>query len=126
VWFDGMCWRQSLCFCLEYPEHVFSACEDSQIGLFFSMCVWVLTVRVYSEMFFEILLSACVEPALQVLNVETRLPMLAEGSRSGISLLFLFGITMSEGLFFAVFLDFSLKRGALQRTTAFHIGFVLL
>jgi len=33
---------------------------------------------------------------------------------------------MSEGLFFAVFLDFSLKRGVFQRTMTFQIGFVLL
>jgi hypothetical protein len=33
---------------------------------------------------------------------------------------------MGEMLFFAVFLDFSLKRSALQRTMIFHIGFVLL
>jgi hypothetical protein len=33
---------------------------------------------------------------------------------------------MGEDLFFAVFLDFSLKRGVLQRTMVFHIGFVLL
>jgi hypothetical protein len=33
---------------------------------------------------------------------------------------------MREGLFFAVFLDFSLKQSALQRTMTFHIGFVLL
>jgi hypothetical protein len=33
---------------------------------------------------------------------------------------------MREGLFFAVFLDFSLKQSALQRTMAYRIGFVLL
>jgi hypothetical protein len=33
---------------------------------------------------------------------------------------------MREGLFFDVFLDFSLKRGVLQRTMTFQIGFVLL
>jgi hypothetical protein len=33
---------------------------------------------------------------------------------------------MREALFFDVFLDFSLKRGVLQRTMIFHIGFVLL
>jgi hypothetical protein len=33
---------------------------------------------------------------------------------------------MGEGLFFVVFSDFSLKPGVLQRTMAFHIGFVLL
>jgi hypothetical protein len=33
---------------------------------------------------------------------------------------------MREGLFFAGFLDFSLKPGVLQRTMIFHIGFVLL
>ena len=33
---------------------------------------------------------------------------------------------MHEGLFFVVFLDFSLKQSVLQRTMAFQIGFVLL
>jgi len=33
---------------------------------------------------------------------------------------------MGEGLFLAVFLDFSLKRSVLQRTMVCHIGFVLL
>jgi hypothetical protein len=33
---------------------------------------------------------------------------------------------MSEGLFLAVFLDFSLKQSAFQRTVALHIVFVLL
>jgi len=33
---------------------------------------------------------------------------------------------MGEGLFLAVFLDFSLKPGVFQRTMIFHIGFVLL
>jgi hypothetical protein len=38
----------------------------------------------------------------------------------------LLGITMREGLFLAVFLGFSLKQSAFQRTLAFRIGFVLL
>jgi len=33
---------------------------------------------------------------------------------------------MGEGLFFAGFLGFSLKRGVFQRTMVCHIGFVLL
>jgi len=57
---------------------------------------------------------------------EMRFLMLAEGSRSKCSLPFFFGITMGEGLFLAVFLDFSLKQSAFQRTMIFHIGFVLL
>jgi hypothetical protein len=56
---------------------------------------------------------------------ETRFPMLAEGRRSGCSLPVFFGITMGEGLFFVVFLDFSLKEGVFQRAMIFHIGFVL-
>jgi hypothetical protein len=57
---------------------------------------------------------------------EKRFPMLAEGSRSGSSLLFFLGTTMSEKLFLAVFSGFSLKWRAFQRTVAFHIVFVLL
>jgi hypothetical protein len=71
-------------------------------------------------------LGARVEPAFQFLNVEMHFFMLAEGSTLGISLPVFFGITMREGLFFAVFLDFSLKQSAFQRTVALHIVFVLL
>jgi hypothetical protein len=53
---------------------------------------------------------------------EKRFPMLTEGSRSESSLLFFLGTTMSEGLFFAGLLYFSLKQRVFQRTMAFHIG----
>jgi hypothetical protein len=52
--------------------------------------------------------------------------MLAEGSRSGSSLLFFLGTTMSEKLFSAGFSGFSLKQSTFQRTAAFHIVFVLV
>ena len=53
---------------------------------------------------------------------EMRFLMLSETCALGISWLFFFGITMGEDLFFAVFLDFSLKQGVLQRTMVCHIG----
>jgi hypothetical protein len=51
--------------------------------------------------------------------------MLAEGSTLGISLLFCLESLCVKGCF-SLFLGFSLKPGVLQRTMAFHIGFVLL
>jgi hypothetical protein len=42
VCFAGHVLAAELVFLFEYPEHVFSACENSQIGLFLSMYVWVL------------------------------------------------------------------------------------
>jgi hypothetical protein len=74
----------------------------------------------------KVSLGAHVEPALQFFNVETRFPMLAEGSRSKVSLPFCLGITMHEGLFLADFMVFSLKQVVFQRIMVCHIAFVLL
>ena len=71
-------------------------------------------------------LEAHVEPALQFLNVEKRFLMLAETCTLEISFHSCLESLCVKGRFLAVFLDFSLKRGVLQRTVICLIVFVLL
>jgi hypothetical protein len=85
-----------------------------------AFCVFMVSFKEIAS------LGSLIQLALQFLNVEMRFPMLTEGSRSGSSLLFFLGTTMSEKLFLAVFLYFNLKQSPFQRTLVCHIGFVLL